>query len=125
MKISNPLAREGEEIAAKYLQKLGFKIIDRNFRGRNTELDIVAVQPSTGSGQATLVFVEVKTRSSDKFGTPFEQIAYWKLKSLIKAAQFYKLTHKNLPELMRIDAISVQYSYKGPQVEHLQNISGF
>lgn len=119
MRISNPLAREGEEIAAKYLQKLGFKIIDRNFRGRNTELDIVAVHDNT------LVFVEVKTRSSDKFGTPFEQIAYWKLKSLIKAAQFYKLTHKNLPDLMRIDAISVQYSYKGPQVEYLQNISGF
>lgn len=119
MKISNPLAREGEEIAAKYLQKLGFKIIDRNFRARNTELDIVAVHNNI------LVFIEVKTRSTDKFGTPFEQIAYWKLKSLIKAAEFYKITHKNLPEAMRIDAISVQYSFKGPQVEHLQNISGF
>lgn len=119
MKIANPLAREGEEIAAKYLQKLGFKIIDRNFRGRNTELDIVAVKDNT------LVFVEVKTRTSDKFGTPFEQIAYWKLKSLVKAAQFYKLTHKNLPELMRIDAISVQYNFEGPRVDHIQNISGF
>ncbi len=119
MKIANPLGREGEEIAAKYLQNLGFKIIDRNFRGRNTELDIVAVHKNT------LVFIEVKTRTTDKFGTPFEQIAYWKLKSLIKAAQFYKLTHKNLPELMRIDAISVQYYSNGPQVEHLQNISGF
>lgn len=119
MKISNPLAREGEEIAAKYLQKLGFKIIDRNFRARNTELDIVAVKDNT------LVFIEVKTRTSDKFGTPFEQIAYWKLKSLVKAAEFYKLTHKNLPDLMRIDAISVQYGFKGPVVEHLQNISGF
>lgn len=119
MKISNPLGREGEEIAARYLQKLGFKIIDRNFRGRNTELDIVALHNNV------LVFVEVKTRTSDKFGTPFEQIAFWKLKSLIKAAQFYKLTHKNLPEEMRIDAISIQYSANGPQVEHLQNISGF
>lgn len=119
MKISNPLGREGEEIAAKYLQKLGFKIIDRNFRARNTELDIVAIQNNT------LVFVEVKTRTSDKFGTPFEQIAYWKLKSLIKAAQHYKLTHKNLPELMRIYAVSVQYSSDGPQIEHIQNISGF
>lgn len=119
MKISNPLGREGEEIAAKYLQNLGFKIIDRNFRARNTELDIVAVHKNT------LVFVEVKTRTTDKFGTPFEQIAFWKLKSLVKAAEFYKLSHKNLPDLMRIDAISVQYTFKGPQVEHLQNISGF
>lgn len=119
MKIVNPIAREGEDIAVKYLQNLGFKIIDRNFRGRNTELDIIAVHNNT------LVFVEVKTRTSDKFGTPFEQIAYWKLKSLIKAAQFYKLTHKNLPEAMRLDAISVQYNANGPRVEHLKNISGF
>lgn len=125
MKISNPLAREGEEIAVKYLKKLGYKIIDRNFRARNTELDIVAVQPSSSSDQATLVFIEVKTRTSDKFGTPFEQIAYWKLKSLTKAAEHYKLTHKNLPDLMRIDAISVQYNLGEPQVEHIQNISGF
>lgn len=119
MKISNPLAREGEELAAKYLQNLGFKIIDRNFRARNTELDIVAVHKNV------LVFIEVKTRSSDKFGTPFEQIAYFKLKSLIKATEFYKVSHKNLPEQMRIDAISVQYSSKEPVIEHIQNISGF
>lgn len=119
MRITNPVAKEGEEIAANFLKNKGFKIIDRNFRARNTELDIVAVKDNT------LVFVEVKTRTSDKFGTPFEQIAYWKLKSLVKAAEFYKLTHKNLPDLMRIDAISVQYYLNGPQVEHLQNISGF
>ncbi|HZQ29644.1 MAG TPA: YraN family protein [Patescibacteria group bacterium] len=43
MKIASPLARSGEEIATQYLRKLGYKIIDRNFRARNTELDIVAV----------------------------------------------------------------------------------
>lgn len=119
MRIHNPLGREGEEVAAKYLRKLGYKIIDRNFRARNTELDIVAVH------NKTLVFIEVKTRSSEKFGTPFEQIAFFKLRSLVKAAEFYKLTHVNLPDLMRIDAISVQYNSKEPKVEHLQNISGF
>lgn len=119
MRIYNPLAREGEEIACRYLQKLGYKVIDRNFRARNTELDIVAVHNNI------LVFVEVKTRSTNKFGTPFEQIAFFKLKSLVKAAEFYKITHKSLPEQMRIDAISVQYSSKEPLVEHLQNISGF
>lgn len=119
MRIYNPLAREGEEIASKYLQKLGYRIIDRNFRARNTELDIVAIYKNI------LVFVEVKTRSSDKFGTPLEQIAYFKLKSLIKAAEFYKISHKNLPEQMRIDAVSVQYGSKEPVIEHVENISGF
>ena len=78
MKISNPIAIKGEEIACHYLKELGYKIIDRNFRARNTEIDIVAVYKNI------LIFVEVKTRSSNKFGTPFEQIAYWKLKALIK-----------------------------------------
>lgn len=119
MKIYNPLAREGEEIAAEYLKNKGYKIIDRNFRARNTELDIVAVHKDI------LVFIEVKTRSSDKFGTPLEQIAYFKLKSLIKAAEFYKISHKNLPDQMRIDAISVQYSSTEPKIEHVENISGF
>ncbi len=135
MKISNPLAREGEEIAVKYLKKLGYKIIDRNFRARSTEIDIVAVHPSasslrSGSGQAgqsdTLVFVEVKTRTSNQFGTPLEQITYWKLKSLVKAAQYYKLTHQKLPDLMRIDAVSVKmFAGKNIDVEHIKNISGF
>lgn len=119
MKISNPTARIGEEMAANFLKKLGYKIIDRNFRARNTEIDIVLVKDKT------LVFVEVKTRTSEKFGTPLEQITYWKLKSLIKAAQYYKMTHQKLPEAMRIDAVSVDLSSKEPKIEHIQNISGF
>lgn len=119
MRIPDPLARNGEEIAAKYLQKLGYKIIDRNFRARNTEIDIVAVYNNV------LIFIEVKTRTSNKFGTPLEQITYFKLKSLVKAAQHYKLTHPKLPDLLRIDAVSVQFDSNEPKVEHIQNISGF
>ncbi len=119
MKISNPLAREGEEIACHYLKKLGYKIIDRNFRARNTEIDIVAIKDKT------LVIIEVKTRTSDRFGTPLESINYFKLRSLTKAAEHYKVTHKNLPELLRIDAVSVDFSSIQPKIEHIQNISGF
>ena len=120
MRIASPIAREGEEIAVKYLKNLGFKIIDRNFRARNTEIDIVAVH------KATLVFVEVKTRTSNQFGTPLEQITYWKLKSLVKAAQYYKITHPKLPDLMRIDAVSVKmFAGENINVEHIKNISGF
>jgi putative endonuclease len=119
MRIASPVARTGEEIAVNYLKKLGYKIIDRNFRARNTEIDIVAVHKNV------LVFIEVKTRTSNLFGTPLEQIAYWKIKSLVKAAEHYKISHSKLPEAMRIDAISVQLSSKEPQIEHIQNISGF
>lgn len=121
MRIANPTARRGEEIASKYLQKHGYKVIERNFRKGYGEIDIIALK------QNVLVFVEVKTRTSQEFGDPLEAIAPWKLRSLVKTAQFYKMTHKNLPEQMRIDAISVMLSPGGEEekVEQIENISGF
>ena len=93
--------KTGEDAAAVYLEKAGYRILARNFRIRGGEVDIVAID------QDALVFIEVKTRSSSQFGTPLEAITPWKLKALIKTAQFYKQMHKNLPELMRIDAVCV------------------
>ena len=124
MKISNPTAKLGEDKACEYLRKLGFKIIERNFRKGYGEIDIVAIE-ETKDGKV-LVFIEVKTRTSNQFGTPLEGITYWKLKSLIKMAQFYKITHRNLPESLRIDAISV--TLNGDEVSEIElrkNISGF
>lgn len=125
MRIVNPTAKLGEDKACEYLKKLGFKIIERNFRKGYGEIDIIAVDPSTSSAQV-LVFIEVKTRTSDQYGSPLEAINYWKLKSLIKTAQYYKMTHKNLPESLRIDAVSVILN--GNNVESIKltrNITGF
>lgn len=125
MRIVNPTAKLGEDKACEYLKKLGFKIIERNFRKGYGEIDIIAVDPSTSSAQV-LAFIEVKTRTSDQYGSPLEAINYWKLKSLIKTAQYYKMTHKNLPESLRIDAVSVILN--GNNVESIKltrNISGF
>jgi putative endonuclease len=99
--------RRGEEIAARYLADHGYKIIGRNFRIRGGEIDIIAIDPSEGAGHEALVFVEVKTRTSNKYGTGLEAITPWKLRSLVKSAQFYKLQHKHLPDLLRIDAVVV------------------
>lgn len=128
MKIANPIARIGEESAASFLEKLGYKIIERNFRKGYGEIDIIAIDPSTSSGQAdTLVFVEVKTRISNNFGTPFEAITPWKLKSLVKTAHFYKSLHPGLPQSLRIDAVSVKLTNDNSveKIELLENISGF
>ena len=120
MRIVNPIAILGEDKACEYLKKIGFKIIERNFRKGYGEIDIVAID------QDVLVFIEVKTRTSIQFGTPLESIAYWKLKSLIKMAQFYKMTHRNLPESLRIDAVSVILNGNEVQnIELTKNISGF
>jgi putative endonuclease len=125
VKIANPTARLGEDRACEYLEKLGFKILERNYRKTYGEVDIVAIDPSASSGQV-LAFIEVKTRTSNLFGSPLESITPWKLRSLIKTAQYYKMTHHNLPESLRIDAVSVILNWdKVESIELVRNISGF
>lgn len=121
MKIANPIASLGEDIAVDYLRKKGYKIIERNFRKKYEEIDIVALSGST------LVFVEVKTRKSDSYGSPFEGISPFKVHHLVRLAEYYKLTHKNLPDDLRIDAVGVilNFDNKVESIEHLENISGF
>ena len=121
MKIANPIAKIGEDEATSFLRKKGYKIIERNFRKGYGEIDIIALKSKT------LIFVEVKTRVSINFGAPFEAITPWKLKSLIKTAQFYKSFHPALPQSLRIDAVSVKLSNDNSveKIELLENISGF
>ena len=121
MKIVNPSAIFGEDEACKFLIKKGFKILERNFRKGYGEIDIIALDDKT------LVFIEVKTRSSNKYGTPFEAISPNKLRLLIKGANYYKyVLHPNLTDDMRIDAIGVMvWGNDVLSIEHLENISGF
>jgi putative endonuclease len=119
VKISNPIAVAGEDLACEFLKKKGYKIIERNFRKGYGEIDIICVKDNV------LIFVEVKTRTSNKFGTPFEAISYFKLKSLLKTAEFYKVLNPRLPDALRIDAISVllDYSNNPVSIEHIENIT--
>lgn len=97
--------KRGEAFAASYLRQNGYQIIDQNFRIRGGEIDLIAIDRN--NGVKTLVFIEVKTRTSDKYGTPFEAIGYYKIRTLIRAAHMYKANHRGLPGLMRIDAVAV------------------
>ena len=73
-------------MACKYLEKLGLKILRRNYQIRGVELDIVALDSDE------LVFIEVKARYSHEYGLPIESITPWKVKALKKTAQWYVLT---------------------------------
>jgi putative endonuclease len=123
----NKLAQgnRGEQFAVEFLVSLGFQIVDRNFRIRGGEIDIIAIEIDPHNNEKTLVFLEVKTRSSGDYGTPLEAIGYYKLRALIKATQFYKMKHPKLPDLMRIDAVSVLLNDEGQlmDIELVKNIS--
>lgn len=95
------LGTRGENAACDLLISLGYKILTKNFRSKYGELDIVAIESDT------LVFVEVKTRWSNKFGLPEEAVGKGKLKAIEKASAFYRLTHEQLPAAERIDVVAI------------------
>ena len=97
----------GEKIAKKFLEGKGYKVLEKNFQTRFGEIDLVA------KDGGTLVFVEVKTRYTEKFGRPEESVTPAKIRKIIKAGQFYRNTNTNLPELERIDVVALELSSDG------------
>lgn len=100
--------KQGERKAAIYLQKQGYKILELNFKAkRYGEIDIIALDPTAASGQVVLVFVEVKTRKTYEYGYPEEAVTPWKLRSVIRTGEYYKLLNPKTPNLMRVDVVAV------------------
>lgn len=109
------LGNLGENLGLKYLQNNGYQFIERNFRSKFGEIDLIFLD-----GQ-TLVFVEVKTRLSETFGSPEEAVNQLKLRSIIKTAQFYLLFHHQESISWRIDLMAVDLKKK--TITHYQNIT--
>lgn len=106
----------GEDLARRYLERNGYEILDTNIKfSRVCELDIIA------KIKKTIVFVEVKTRKTDAFGTPLEAITPTKYQNIKKGIYFY-LQEKNIKyDKFRIDVISVTLKPE-LKIEHLENI---
>ncbi|KZX21206.1 YraN family protein [Rathayibacter tanaceti] len=112
------LGRRGEEIAAAHLRAHGFEILDRNWRVRDGELDIVAREG------ASLVVVEVKTRSSTRFGLPVEAITRAKAQRLRRLAYAWAHEHGERSRHLRIDAVGIIAPGGVPtQVRHLRAVA--
>lgn len=110
--------KQGEDEAVHFLKNHGYKIIERNFKKPQGDIDIVALDGTT------LVFVEVKTRYSKAYGLPVDSITPWKVKNLIRNAYLYKMLHSELPSDMRIDVVSIDYTEDiKPKIELIKNIT--
>ncbi|WP_265444217.1 YraN family protein [Flexivirga meconopsidis] len=113
------LGRLGEDEAARYLQLQGLTVIERNWRCREGEIDIVALD-DTGD---CLVVVEVKTRTSITFGTPIEAVTPVKARRLRVLASRWLLDHPIGTARVRIDVIGVLRPLRGPvELEHLRDV---
>lgn len=112
------LGARGEDIAEKYLKKKSYRIIERNYRCRLGEIDIIALDGRS------LVFIEVKTRRNQNYGRPCEAVNAVKIGHIIRTAACYT-AHSHLGyEDIRIDVIEILMQGEKPYIHHIKNVTG-
>jgi putative endonuclease len=109
------LGREGERLAELFLKKKGYRLVERNYRCRGGEVDLILLD------RKVVVFVEVKTRTDEVFGSPLEAVEPRKQRRMILAAQLY-LHQKSLHERdARFDVVGISWPGTEPVLEHIKN----
>jgi putative endonuclease len=109
----------GEQLAAEHLMSLGLRILTRNWRCRYGELDVIVADDVT----RTVVFVEVKTRTSDQFGGVAEAVTPMKVRRLRRLAGLWLAAQQQNWAAVRIDVIGVRIGRsRAPEIMHLQGV---
>jgi len=111
MRAGESIGPYGEEIAVSCLKKKGYTIIERNYRKRYGEIDIIAED----SGE--IVFVEVKTRKSDRFGSPLEAVDIRKQQKMSRVALAFLHSRGMTDRAARFDVVAVRLESRRPEVE--------
>jgi putative endonuclease len=107
----------GEQLAVEHLQSLGLRVVARNWRCRYGELDVIAADGRT------VVFVEVKTRTSDQFGGVAEAVTAQKLRRLRRLAGLWLAAQDDAWAAVRIDVIGVRLGRRAsPEISHLTGV---
>jgi putative endonuclease len=105
----------GEEAAVQYLLQRGYHILQRNYRCRFGEIDLIA------RDGGTLAFIEVKTRRSQRFGPAASAVTFEKQRHLIKASQMYMAQLKKTYELCRFDVVAIEVDAHGLHIELIED----
>ncbi len=115
--MSTKKGREGESIAKRYFRKKGHTILAENYRKREGEIDLVVRDGSD------LVFVEVKTRRSRRFGPPEDAIDERKLKKMAQTAERFLMENPKWNGAVRFDCFLIQYRENGKAtIRHIKNV---
>ena len=117
MHAKDVLGLQGEQVAARFLTEAGLTVLGRNWRCREGEIDIVALDGRT------LVICEVKTRSGVRFGTPLEAVTRPKARRLRRLAVAWVRAHGLVFDQIRIDVVGVMRAASGEfSVEHMRGV---
>ncbi|ETR74133.1 MAG: endonuclease [Candidatus Magnetoglobus multicellularis str. Araruama] len=110
------LGKDSETLAVNYLLENGYTIIQRNFRTKGGEIDIIARENNT------LVFVEVKSRTSTRYGHALQSLTHRQKKRLTKTALMYLHQHQMKNQSARFDVVAIQKKqYTGTDIRLIKN----
>lgn len=116
MYLRHEIGKVGEKLAIRYLENLGYTIVERNFMATQGEIDIIA------RDKEELVFIEVKTRTGIQFGRPAEAVNELKRRHLIGTAKYYLHSKLLENEFIRFDIIEVYLHENKCNINHLKQI---
>ena len=114
---NSKIGKVGEDLAARFLEDSGYNIIDKNFHTRYGEIDLIA------QNSDEILFVEVKTRTSVKYGYPEQAVDNKKIKHLLEAVKIYFKINNN-SKFWRLDVISVELNNETPKINWFKVITG-
>jgi len=104
----------GEQIACKALQKKGYRILEKNYRCRHGEIDLVARH------RDCIVFIEVRSKTGVSYGSPEESVTAAKKQKLLATALYYLGSHDDLPENWRIDFVAIEMERLGGELKRVE-----
>ena len=107
--------KAGEDLAARFLEQNGLKILERNFRFERGEIDLIAEEGEE------LVFVEVKARRSNAFGAPEDAVTERKQEQVQNVAEGYLFQHDIDNRPCRFDVVAIEYRNGAAEIRHIRN----
>ncbi|MCQ0110251.1 YraN family protein [Zhouia amylolytica] len=114
MATHNDLGKKGEQLAAEYLSKKGYEVLERNYRFQKAEIDLIAIKENT------LCVIEVKARSTNVFQNPEDAITQKKIKLLVKAIDNY-VYENDLDVEVRFDIITILKTSESLTIQHFED----
>ena len=116
---------KGETLAAEYLQRKGYKIVGRNYRSKWGEVDIICKfsnhKFSNSQMSDIVVFVEVKTKTTDKYGEPWEMVNAWKVEQVKRMGEAWCREYA-WEGRVRVDVVGVYLDQVEPRIEHWESV---
>jgi putative endonuclease len=110
----------GEQLAVEHLQRLGLRVVERNWRCRYGELDVIAADDAAGE----VVFVEVKTRTTEQFGGVVQAVTPAKVRRLRRLAGLWLAQQRQRWASVRIDVVAIRVGHRRePEITHIQGVA--